>query len=58
MQQTLILHEDAWLRDGPNYASGPLIGYRVGGWPDGTTARVVNFRSAESERLADPADQC
>jgi len=43
MQYTFTLHEDAWLRDGPIYASGPVIGYRVGGLPDGTTARIANF---------------
>lgn len=46
MQQTFTLHEDAWLRDGPVFASGQAIGYgvyRVGGLPDGKTARIANF---------------
>jgi len=43
MQYTFTLHEDAWFRDGPTYASGQVIGYRVGGMPDGTTARIANF---------------
>ena len=43
MQYTFTLHEDAWLRDGPVYASGQAIGYRIGGMPDGKTARIVNF---------------
>ena len=43
MLYTFTLHADAWLRDGPVYASGPVIGYRVGGMPDGKTARIANF---------------
>lgn len=43
MQGTLTIHEDAWLRDGPAYANGPVIGYRVGGFADGRTARIANF---------------
>ena len=43
MLHTFTLHEEAWLRDGPVYASGPVIGYRVGGMPDGKTARIANF---------------
>lgn len=42
-QYSITLHEDAWLRDGPVYAGGQVIGYRVGGLPDGTTARIANF---------------
>jgi len=42
MLDTFTLHEDAWLRDGPVYAGGPVIGYRVGGMPDGKTARIAN----------------
>jgi hypothetical protein len=43
MQYTFTLHEDAWLRDGPVFASGQVTGYRVGGMPDGKTARIANF---------------
>jgi hypothetical protein len=43
MPYNFILHEEAWLRDGPTYAGGPVIAYRVGGLPDGTTARIANF---------------
>jgi len=45
MQHSFTLHKDAdaWLRDGPVYADGEVIGYRVGGLPDGTTARIANF---------------
>lgn len=43
MQYTFTLQEDAWLRDGQVYASGQAIGYRVGGMPDGKTARLANF---------------
>ena len=43
MQYTFTLHEDAWLRDGAVYGNGQVIGYRVGGMPDGKTARIANF---------------
>ncbi len=43
MRHTFTLREDAWLRDGPVYKSGQVIGYRVGGMPDGKTARIANF---------------
>jgi hypothetical protein len=43
MQYTFTLHEDAWLRDGPVFASGRITGYRVGGLPNGKTARIANF---------------
>jgi hypothetical protein len=43
MRYTFTLHEDAWDRGGPVYASGQAIGYRVGGMPDGKTARLANF---------------
>jgi len=43
MQQTFTLHEDAWLRDGPVFASGQVTGYRVGGLPNGKSARIANF---------------
>ena len=43
MVYTFTLHEDEWLRDGPVYGSGQVTGYRVGGMPDGKTARIGNF---------------
>jgi len=43
MQYSFTLHEDAWFRDGSVYAGGQAIGYRVGGMPDGKTARIANF---------------
>lgn len=43
MQYTFTLHEDAWLRSGPVFASGQVTVYRVGGMPDGITARIANF---------------
>jgi hypothetical protein len=43
MRNTFTLHEDALLRDGSVFANGPTIGYRVGGMPDGKTARIANF---------------
>jgi hypothetical protein len=44
MKFTFTIHEDAWLREGPVFASGKVTtGYRVGGMPDGTTVRIANF---------------
>ena len=43
MQSSFTLHEDAWFRHGPVYAGGQVIVYRVGGMPDGRTARIANF---------------
>src|ERR1035437_3323169 len=43
MKSNFTLHPDAWLRDGPKFGSGQVIGYRVGGMPDGRTARIANF---------------
>jgi hypothetical protein len=43
MQHTFTLHEDARFGDGPVLAGGQIIGYRVGGMPDGKTARIANF---------------
>lgn len=43
MKYTFTLHEDAWLREGPVAAGGQVVGYRVGGMPDGRTARIANF---------------
>lgn len=40
---TFTLHEDAWFGEGPVSAGGQVIGYRVGGMPDGRTARIANF---------------
>lgn len=45
MQHTFTLHEDAWLRDGPVFASGRVTGYRVGGMSNGETARIANFKA-------------
>jgi hypothetical protein len=49
---TLTLHEDAWLRDGPIFASGQVTGYRVGGMPDGKTARIASRSNIEFDRLS------
>ena len=43
MAHSFTLHPDAWLREGSEFASGEVTGYRVGGMPDGTTARIANF---------------
>jgi hypothetical protein len=44
MQYTFTMHEeDAWLRNGPVSTGGQVTGYRVGGMPDGKTARIANF---------------
>jgi hypothetical protein len=42
-QYTLTLHEDAWFREGPLFAGGKVMAYRVGGMPNGKTARIANF---------------
>ena len=42
MKHTFTLHEDAWVGEGSSYG-GQVIGYRVGGMPDGRTARIANF---------------
>lgn len=43
MTFSFTLHKDAWLREGPVLAGGQVVGYRVGGMPDGKTARIANF---------------
>lgn len=43
MKFSFTLHEDAWLREGRVAAGGQVTGYRVGGMPDGRTARIANF---------------
>jgi hypothetical protein len=43
MQTTFTLHEETWQLNGSVFASGEITGYRVGGLPDGTTARIFNF---------------
>jgi hypothetical protein len=45
MKFTFTLHEDAWFRDEPANAGRQAIGYRVGGMPNGQTARIANFRA-------------
>jgi hypothetical protein len=40
---SLTLHADAWTREGSEFASGDVTGYRVGGMPGGAWARIVNF---------------
>jgi len=43
MQHIFTLHEDAWIRNRSDCATGQVTGYRVGGMPDGKTARIANF---------------
>lgn len=43
MKYTFALNEDAWLRDGPIAQNGQVTGYRVGGMPNGKSARIANF---------------
>ena len=43
MTHTFTLHEDMWLRQGSKFGTGTVTGYRVGGMPDGKTARIANF---------------
>jgi hypothetical protein len=48
MNHSLTLHAEAWVTDGPRYASGPVIGYRVGGMPDGEEAKIQNLGGPET----------
>jgi hypothetical protein len=43
MKYAFTIHEDMWVGDGPVFGSGSVVGYRVGGMPDGSTARIHNF---------------
>jgi hypothetical protein len=43
MQYPYTLHEDAWSGEGPVFAGGQVIGYRVSGMPNGKAARIANF---------------
>lgn len=43
MQYNFTLHEDAWFREGSGIEDRQVMGYRVGGMPDGRTARIANF---------------
>jgi hypothetical protein len=45
---SLTLHPDAWVAEGPVYASGPAIGYRVGGMPAGEEAKIQNLGGPET----------
>jgi hypothetical protein len=46
--QSLTLHAEAWISDGPVYASGPVIGYRVGGMQAGEEAKIQNLGGPET----------
>jgi hypothetical protein len=48
MMHSLTLHADAWISDGPAYASGPVIGYRVGGMPSGEESKIQNLGGPET----------
>jgi hypothetical protein len=43
MKYRFTLHEDAWFRERSGSTEDQVIGYRVGGMPDGRTARIANF---------------
>ena len=43
MTYTFTLHEDASFSKAPVFGSGQVTVYRVGGMPDGKTARIANF---------------
>jgi hypothetical protein len=49
MKSSFTLHEDAWLRGGSSYGEKQVIGYRVGGMPDGRTARIANFGAPQRD---------
>jgi hypothetical protein len=48
MTHSLTMHAEAWVSDGPVYASGPVIGYRVGGLPAGEEAKIQNLGGPET----------
>lgn len=48
MTHSLSLHAEAWVSNGPEYASGPVIGYRVGGLPAGEEAKTQNLGVPET----------
>jgi hypothetical protein len=48
MAHSLTLHEEAWIGDGPVYASGPVIGYRVSGMTVGEEAKIQNLGGPET----------
>lgn len=41
--QSLTLHAIGWTNEGPGYANGPVIWYRVGGMPEGEEAKIQNL---------------
>ena len=43
MSHPFTLHPDAWLREGSEFASGDVNGYRVGGMLNGAWAKIFNF---------------
>lgn len=43
MEHSFSLHEDAWFREVSADTGRQVTGYRVGGMPDGRTARIANF---------------
>jgi hypothetical protein len=43
MLYTFTLHEDAWFRELARHEGRQVTAYRVGGMPDGNTARIANF---------------
>lgn len=43
MLHTFTLHKDGRFRDEDVFADRQVIVYRVGGMPDGKTARIANF---------------
>jgi len=48
MTHSLTLHAEAWIGNGPGCASGPVIGYRVGGMPAGEEAKIQNLGGPET----------
>ena len=48
MNYNLTLHEEAWTSNRAVYASGPVIGYRVGGMPAGEEAKIQNLGGPET----------
>jgi hypothetical protein len=48
MTHSLTLHATGWTNEGPGYANGPVIWYRVGGLPEGEEAEIKNLGGPET----------
>lgn len=46
--QSLTLNAMGWTNEGPGYANGPVIWYRVSGMPEGEEAKIQNLGGPET----------